>query len=104
VPKGYWIGHIDVTEPGPNRVIYEKYRSLARPAVKKYGGKYLVRKGAFEVKEGASRAGHTLIEFESYEQALKAYNSPEYQEAKRLRVQAADTDIIVIEGFDDTPD
>ena len=39
--KGYWIGHISVTDPE----MYEEYKSANAVAFSKYGGRFIVRGG-----------------------------------------------------------
>ena len=92
--KGYWIAFIDV-EDVEN---YRNYLPLSSAAVADFGGTYIVRGGASEQVEGAGRARHAVIEFDSYEIALACYNSPQYQAAAKIRQASAATDIVVVEG------
>lgn len=50
--------------------------------------------------EGSARGRNVVLEFDSYEQALACWRSPEYQRAKALREAATEIDLIVIEGYD----
>lgn len=94
--KGYWVGRVDVNSDEG----YKPY-AAANPAIfKKFGGRYVVRGGKFESKEGSSRSRNVVIEFPSYQAALDCYNSPEYQANIMLRKAHAEADIIVIEGYD----
>ena len=72
MPKGYWIGHVDIDDPDE----YPAYMKAAQPAYEKYGAKFLVRGGDYECVEGQARTRHVVVEFSSYEQALACYNSP----------------------------
>jgi uncharacterized protein (DUF1330 family) len=94
--KGYWIGRVDVS----NDEGYKPYAVANPPIFKKYGGRYVVRGGKFESKEGTARSRNVVIEFPSYQAALDCYNSPEYQANIKIRQAAAVADIIVIEGYD----
>lgn len=94
MPKGYWIGHVDVT----NAENYPDYMKAAQPAYEKFGAKFLVRGGKNDAVEGASRARHVVVEFADYETALACYNSPEYQQAAKIRQANSDGDILVVEG------
>jgi uncharacterized protein (DUF1330 family) len=93
---GFWIGHVDVTDPKA----YEAYRVANAEAFHKYGARFLVRAGPFEAVEGSSRSRHVVLAFEDYATALACYRSSEYQKAIPLRRAAADTDLIVIAGYD----
>ena len=92
--KGYWIGHITVTDSDA----YEQYKSANAIAFEKYGGRFLVRAGQFECLCGTARERHVLIEFDSYERALQCYRSAEYETACELRDSYSENDIVIIEG------
>jgi uncharacterized protein (DUF1330 family) len=94
--KGYWVAHVDVTEPEG----YKAYTGADMEALRKYGGRLLVRGGRFELLEGASRSRTVVIEFPSQEAAVACYHSPEYQAAAALRKGRAEFDLIAIEGYD----
>jgi len=94
--KGYWIARLDVTDQDK----YDAYRLLNGAAFKKYGARFLVRGGEFELREGAARSRNVVIEFPSFQAARECYDSPEYREAKAARENAADIDAIIIEGYD----
>lgn len=92
--KGYWIGHIMVTQPEK----YPEYAALAKPAVEKYGGRYLVRGGQAQLREGEARERHVVIEFDSYEKAVECYESEEYAQAMALRHKCSMADFVIVEG------
>jgi uncharacterized protein (DUF1330 family) len=94
--KGYWIGRVDVTDPEG----YKSYLVANAAAFAKYGARFLVRSGKFEVKDGAARGRNVVIEFPSYDAALECWNSPEYQAAIPHRTRHSVGDIIIIEGYD----
>ena len=94
MPKGYWIAHVDVT----NADDYPGYLKAAQPAYEKYGANLIVRGGKYDAVEGNARTRHVVIEFESYEQALACYNSPEYQAAAKIRQANSTGDILIVEG------
>jgi uncharacterized protein (DUF1330 family) len=94
--KGYWIGHVDITDPEG----YKAYMAANAEPFGKFGGRFLVRGGTREVAEGQVRGRTVVLEFPSYEAALACYRSPEYQAAKRLRDGKGELDLIVVEGYD----
>lgn len=94
--KGYWIGRVDVHDDDA----YKAYVAANAEAFAKYGARFLIRGGAFELVEGAARARNVVIEFPSYQAALDCYHSPEYAAAKALREPASEGDILIIEGYD----
>jgi uncharacterized protein (DUF1330 family) len=96
MPKGYWIPHIDVSDPEG----YKAYMAATPPAHEKYRGTALVRGGRSEVVEGRQRSRNVLREFPDYAGALACYRSPEYQSARLLRLPHAQCDFIIAEGYD----
>lgn len=96
MPKGYWIARMTVNDPNE----YPKYIEAAKPAFEKFGARFIVRGGRYDTVEGAGRPRNVVIEFESYDQALACYRSPEYQAAAAIRQTCAEGEIIVIEGVD----
>lgn len=91
----YWMVTVHVTDPKA----YEEYKKRTPAALAKYGGKFLARGGRAQTVEGKSAPERAvLIEFPSFEQALKCFNSPEYQEAKGFRANVAEAQIVIVEG------
>ena len=93
-PKGYWIGHVTITNPDR----YPEYMAAAQPAYERYGARFLARGGKFEAVEGASRERHVIVEFPSYEKAVACYQSSEYQKAAKIRQEISKGDILILEG------
>ncbi|WP_407524254.1 DUF1330 domain-containing protein [Methylobacterium oryzisoli] len=96
MPKGYWIGRVDVTNPDT----YKNYVAANGAAFAKFGGRFLVRGGPFEAVSGSSRARNVVIEFPSHADAMACWHSPEYQAARAKQEGGAEIDLIVIEGYD----
>ena len=94
--KGYWVVRIDITDQAK----YEAYQQMVGAPLKKFGGRFLVRGGAFETKEGAARKRNVIVEFPTYQAALDCYRSGEYQAAVARRKGGAEFDFIVVEGYD----
>jgi uncharacterized protein (DUF1330 family) len=94
--KGYWIGHVDVTEPEG----YKAYMAADMAPLGKFGGRFLVRGGAREVVEGRVRSRTVVLEFPSFAAALECHGSADYQAAKRLRDGKAEFDLVAVEGYD----
>ena len=81
--KGYWVS---VYEEIINPDGLAAYAELAGPAATQHGGKFIARGGECIAKEGIPASRTVLVEFDSFEQAQQAYNSPEYQAAlEKLR-------------------
>jgi uncharacterized protein (DUF1330 family) len=79
---------------------YEHYKQAAPAAVAAAGGRYLVRGGELAVLEGDWQPTRlVLLEFPDLEAAKRFYDSPEYQEAKRLREGAARMNMVAVESL-----
>jgi uncharacterized protein (DUF1330 family) len=96
MPKAYVVARVTVTNPEA----YAEYVKGATEAIRKYGGRPLVRGGAYEALEGDARPRNVILEFESLEQAKRYYHSPEYQAAKAKREGAGIAEIVAIEGVE----
>ncbi len=96
MPKGYWIGRVDVTDAER----YKEYVASNGPAVAAFQGRYLARGGRYEATEGVGRARNVIVEFPSYQMALDCYHSPAYQTAKAHRVAASTSEFLIVEGYD----
>ena len=96
MPKGYWIAHVEVTDPDQ----YVHYVEGAKAAFEKYGATFLARGGRNEEVEGAlGRSRHVVIEFPSYQAALDCFHSSEYQAAREHRLPAGVASITLLEGL-----
>lgn len=96
MPRGYWVAHVDVNDAEN----YKNYVASNGAAFAKFGGKFLVRAGAFENPVGTSRSRNIVIEFPSYAAALDCWNSQDYQDARAKQKGGAEMDLIIIEGYD----
>jgi len=82
----YWINFFTRISD-PDRVA--AYAALAGPAMRAAGGRFLARGEPAHTFEGGPSCRTPLIEFDSVEAAVAAYHSADYQEALRLRGDAA---------------
>jgi uncharacterized protein (DUF1330 family) len=93
--KGYWIAHVDVTDPDG----YKAYTVANQIPFAAFGARYLVRAGKSETPEGTFRSRTVVLEFPSYDAALACYRSPGYAAAKKLREGKGVADLVVVEGY-----
>jgi uncharacterized protein (DUF1330 family) len=93
--SAYVVLDIEITDPEG----FARYKGMATGTIGLYGGRYLARGGATEILEGDWNPGRVVIlEFDSIARAREWLESPEYRDARRLRHQAARTNMIVVEG------
>lgn len=96
MPKGYWISRIEVSDTDA----YKLYADAAPAAIAAFGGRFLVRGGAFEDLEPPARSRNVVVEFPDYETALACFASPAYQAAYVHRAASSSGEMIVIEGYE----
>lgn len=78
MPKGYWIAtYQSISDPDA----LGKYAALAGPALTRAGGRFLARGLPAAMFEDAKNQRCVVIEFDSVEKAVAAYESPDYQAA-----------------------
>ena len=89
---------VEVSEVLDIRLMGE-YRSLAQAAIERYGGRYLVRDGAFEIVEGDSQLrGVVIVEFPTMEKVREWYHSAEYASAFSVSQKTLKRRLIFVEG------
>tara|TARA_Y200000002_G_C22512087_1_gene591769 strand:- start:253 stop:543 length:291 start_codon:yes stop_codon:yes gene_type:complete len=94
--KGYIIVRVSVHDTET----FKRYPNLSSEVMKRYGGKYIIRGGKFEVVEGEWPVDRTtVVEFDSFESAKKCYESIEYSKAMEIRQKSTKSDLILIEGY-----
>ena len=94
--KAYWIAVYKDLNESEN---LKGYAEKASPAIKKYGGKILVRGGKTETIEGIPSPRTVIIEFQSIKDALNCYHSKEYQNAKKIVKGKFNRHIQIVEGI-----
>lgn len=94
--KGYWIVDLEVTDTEA----YKQYQAFVRPFLAANDGRFLVRGGQQTVVEGQVSSRSVVIEFPSYDHAMRVYHSQEYQEGMKLRLGASTANFAIVDGFD----
>jgi uncharacterized protein (DUF1330 family) len=95
--KAYWINAFRRVRD-PHKLA--AYAELAGPAMRAAGGRFLARGLPAQVFEAGVMERTTLIEFDSVEQAVAAYESPAYQEALVALGDGAERDLRIVEAVD----
>ena len=96
--KAYWITtYRSISNPDA----LAAYAKIAAPALTAAGGRFLARGTAAKAMEQGLMQRTVLIEFDSVDRAVAAYNSPRYKEALvALGKDAAERDIRIVEGLE----
>jgi uncharacterized protein (DUF1330 family) len=93
--KRIWIA---VYEKIENIDTLKKYALKATTAIEKYSGKFLARGGKNITLEGNHMPRTVIVEFRTFEDAEKCYNSDEYQEAHNILKGSVKRNLQIIEG------
>jgi uncharacterized protein (DUF1330 family) len=96
----YWVARSRIIDP----VAYKKYTDRVPAIVARYGGRVLARGGRYELMEGPDKFHRfVVIEFDTLEQGVACFRSPEYEEAAAFRRNGAgEVETIMVEGGDAT--
>jgi uncharacterized protein (DUF1330 family) len=94
--RAYWINTFRSISD-PERL--QAYIKLAGPAMRQAGGRFLARGNPAAAFESGACERTTLIEFDSVERAVAAYNNTAYQEALAVLGDAAIRDLRIIEAL-----
>jgi uncharacterized protein (DUF1330 family) len=91
----YVIGEVEIAD----LQAYQEYAKRVPETIAKHGGRYLVRGGAVESKEGGWNPKRVVVlEFPTMDQARKWYHSPEYGPVLAIRLKCAEAKLILVEG------
>jgi uncharacterized protein (DUF1330 family) len=95
--KGYWVSvYPAISDPE----VLTAYNKLAGPAVQAGGGHALSLGGRVVAHEAGITQKVVLIEFDSFEQAVAAYESEAYQKALLALPDGVERDFRIVEGID----
>ena len=92
----YIIVDLEITDPA----LFDQYRAAVPATISAYGGKYLVRGGAFEALEGNWRPKRVIVlQFDNMARLKEWYGSPDYAPLRSLRAKCAKANVIAVEGL-----
>ncbi len=95
--KGYFIFTEDIHDQNG----INAYGAKAIPTVLQSGGRPIVVEDNADVIEGTWHGSRTIIiEFDSVDAAKGWYNSPEYQAVIGMRHAAAESNAVIVSGFE----
>jgi uncharacterized protein (DUF1330 family) len=91
----YLVAEMEVSDPKT----YERYRAQVPEVLATYGGRFLVRGGTTEAKEGTPPASRVvIIEFPDMAAARRFYDGPDYRAILPLRLAASQGRLYLVEG------
>ena len=93
--KGYWVTtYRSVSDPEA----LARYVAGGTPVIAAHGGRIILRGVPARIYEGATAGRCVVVEFDSVDRAIAAYESAEYQEARSILKGAAERDVRIMEG------
>ena len=97
--KGYWISTATII----NQELFDEYVNKVGPWLKEVGGEVFAKDLHPQGKERTLNSNLAVIcEFPSMRAAVEAYESKEYTELSKLRIQATENSTFTImEGLDE---
>lgn len=95
MPKAYWVAtYRSIKNPDA----LAAYAKLAGPALQAAGGRFVARGLPTKAFELGVMERVVIIEFDSAEAAIAAYNSPAYHAAHKLLEGAVERDIRIVDA------
>ncbi len=93
--KAYWIAFYRSIS---NKEKLAAYAEQALPAIQEAGGNFLARGMPNAIQEAGENSRTVVVQFDSLDAALAAYDSPAYQEALATLGDGAERDLRIIEA------
>jgi len=90
---GIWIVHVDVTDPDR----YAEYIEGSTKVAAKYGGDFIARGGRYQQMEGKEYSRNVVVRYPTYEQAVEAYESDEYQAIVDIAKESSERALTILE-------
>lgn len=92
----YYIAEFQLTDAQSIKPYSQNVEATFKP----FSGRFIVRGGNMDVKEGFGAQGRLIIiKFDSLSQAKAWYNSPEYQKLIPVRQRSGNTRTYIVEGL-----
>jgi uncharacterized protein (DUF1330 family) len=95
MPKGYWIAFYRSVS---NQANLAQYAEVAGRVIAAHGGRMLARGNPVKRYEAGLNERVVVIEFDSVDQAVATYESPEYQAALAILKDSAERDLRIMQG------
>ena len=91
----YVIVEVNVADPQ----LFQEYAKGVPATIAAFGGRYLVRGGSVDAKEGGWTPKRVVVlEFPSMGQARRWYDSADYAPLLAMRLKAANSKLILVDG------
>ena len=99
-PKGYLVANFTIHD----QEVFRKHMETEVSLAEKFNGKAIVYDVNAKVVEGNAQQVTTVLEFASFADLERFYNSPEYNAARKFRVASSKSFAILGEGINENPE
>lgn len=99
-PKGYLVANFTIHDQDT----FRKYIEAGGPLVEKFNGKAIVYDVDAKVVEGNGKQITALMEFASFADLERFYNSPEYNAARKFRITSTKGSVVLGKGISESAD
>ena len=93
--KGYLIANFTIHD----QATFQKYVEAGGHLAAKFNGRVILFDANPKIVEGKSEAIIALMEFATFADAERFYNSPEYTAARQFRIAATTSTVVLAEGL-----
>lgn len=90
---GMWVVHVDVKDAEA----YAEYVKGSSQVVAAYDGEFVARGGRYQQREGREYPRNVLVRFPTYDRAVEAYDSDEYQAIVDVAKDASERSLTILE-------
>ncbi len=95
MPKAYWVScYRSISD----EETLKRYAKAGGPVIEGLGGRFLARSTAARWYESGLPQRLVIVEFDSLDAAVAAYESPEYQAVRAILGTAVERDFRIVEG------
>lgn len=93
---GMWIVQVEVKDDQT----YARYLEGSSRVVPSFDGEFIARGGRYQQKEGKDFPRNVVVRFPTYERAVEAYESDEYQAIVGMAKQSSERSFTIVEVDD----
>lgn len=93
---GMWVVHVNVKDDDR----YAEYIKRSSRVVAANDGEFVARGGRYEQMEGQEYSRNVLVRFPTYEAAIAAYESDEYQAIVAIAKESSERSFTILEVDD----
>jgi uncharacterized protein (DUF1330 family) len=83
---------------------FSAYVPAVTPLLQKHGAEVLVASFDVDCREGEKRGAYVVLKFDSEEAARRWYEDPDYEPAKKIRLDTCTNNNLVIAGEFEPPE